>query len=104
MHGGSRCEQHRRLHTGAFGDKARGSRHERGYGTEWDKTRRRILERDAGICQQCLRDHGLVHAGSEVDHIVPKAEGGTDDDDNLQTICRDAHRMKTQAEARRGKT
>jgi 5-methylcytosine-specific restriction protein A len=111
VHGGSRCEQHRRLHTGAFGDGARGSRHERGYGTEWDKTRRRILGRDAGVCQHCLRESGLVHAGNEVDHIVNKAEwkrrhgtlDGVDDDDNLQTICRDAHRLKTQAEARRGK-
>jgi len=43
-----------------------------------------------------------VKEGTEVDHIVNVAEGGTDDDVNLQTICSDCHQVKTQAEARRG--
>lgn len=98
--GSSRCAAHKVV-AGTFGDKRRGSRHERGYGTAWDKRRRRILARDAGICQACLP--GAVHVGTEVDHRVPKAEGGTDDDANLQTICRDAHRAKTAAEAARGR-
>ena len=97
--GGTRCEAHK--HVGRWGDERRGSRHERGYGTAWDKRRLRILKRDAGICQACLRD-GVVHQGTEVDHIVPKARGGTDDDENLQTICREAHRAKTQAESAGG--
>jgi hypothetical protein len=41
--------------------------------------------------------------GTEVDHILPKAEGGTDDDTNLQTICKARHRIKTQAEAARAR-
>ncbi|WP_221899405.1 HNH endonuclease [Xanthomonas sp. GW] len=39
---------------------------------------------------------------TEVDHILNVAEGGTDDDANLQAICTDCHGAKTQAEARRG--
>jgi 5-methylcytosine-specific restriction protein A len=81
-----------------FADLRRGSRHERGYGALWDKTRARILRRDAGICQPCLAD-GHVHQGNEVDHIVPKAQGGTEDDGNLQTICKSRHAAKTAAEA-----
>ena len=77
-----------------FSDLRRGSRHERGYGSAWDKTRVRIMMRDGGICQPCLK-LGSVHPGTEVDHRTPKAQGGTDDDDNLQTICKDAHRAKT---------
>jgi 5-methylcytosine-specific restriction protein A len=86
----------------SFGDARRGTRHQRGYGTEWDKRRARILARDCGICQACLAA-GHVHQGTEVDHIVPKAEGGTESDDNLQTICKAAHRVKTQQEAARGR-
>lgn len=81
-----------------FTDQRRGSRHERGYGSAWDRLRARILKRDAGICQPCLQD-GHVHQGTEVDHKIPKAQGGTDDEDNLQTICHERHKAKTVAEA-----
>lgn len=82
----------------AFADLRRGSRHARGYGSAWDKTRLRILRRDGGICQPCRAD-GVVHAGNEVDHILPKASGGSDDDANLQTICKARHAAKTAIEA-----
>lgn len=82
--GTSRCIAHK-VKRDTFSDKRRGSRHERGYGTAWDKTRARILRRDAGICQSCLAD-GHVHQGTEVDHIVPKFEGGSEADDNLHPL------------------
>jgi 5-methylcytosine-specific restriction endonuclease McrA len=91
------------VRAGSFGDSRRGTRHERGYGSAWDRQRALVLRRDAGICQHCMRATGAVHVGTEVDHIVPKALGGTDDADNLQTICRTAHRAKTQAEAQASK-
>lgn len=99
--GSSRCTKHKVL-AGSFADRARGTRHERGYGSAWDRLRARILRRDAGICQPCLAD-GLVHQGTEVDHIIPKAQGGTDDDANLQTICTARHRAKTAAESAQGR-
>jgi 5-methylcytosine-specific restriction protein A len=81
------------------------SRHKRGYGSDWDKRRKRILARDFGICQPCLK-LGHTHRGSEVDHIVSRAEGNRlrwsvariESDDNLQTICSEAHKIKTAAE------
>lgn len=81
------------------------SRHARGYDTEWTKTRERILMRDNGICQPCFKQ-GHMHTGNEVDHIVSKAEGQRlgwaqeriESDDNLQTICYDAHKAKTAQE------
>lgn len=95
--GGSRCQQH--LFVGKFGDDRRGTRHERGYGSEWDRKRQEILKRDNGLCCPCRRA-ARVTIGREVDHVVPKARGGTDDDGNLQTICRACHKAKTAAEAR----
>jgi 5-methylcytosine-specific restriction protein A len=73
------------------------SRHARGYGTEWTKTRIRILERDNYLCQPCLRE-GRAHPANEVDHRIPKAKGGTDDDSNLQAIAHDCHVAKTTRE------
>ncbi|MBX3634018.1 MAG: HNH endonuclease [Rubrivivax sp.] len=94
--GGARCDLHV-VREGTFADARRGSRHERGYGSAWDRKRKRILARDHGICQ-IGRRQGLIHPGTEVDHIVPRAQGGTDDDGNLQTACTACHRAKTQAE------
>ena len=66
------------------------SRHARGYGTAWDKTRARILERDGHLCQSCLRKD-RVTVGNEVHHRKPRAQGGSDDETNLQTLCHDCH-------------
>lgn len=106
--GGSWCAMHLRADPGSFADPERGSRHERGYGSKWDRLRKLILARDKGLCQQCRRDGRLTPVGDKpfsayVDHIVPKAEGGTDDDENLQTLCRPCHKAKTDTEKNRGR-
>jgi len=54
------------------------------------------------LCEACQR-HGRVTLATERDHRVPLAEGGTDDDDNIQALCADCHREKTLAEALRGR-
>ncbi len=74
------------------------SRHERGYGHEWTKTRAVILARDKHLCQPCLAT-GRPTTAQAVDHITPKAQGGTDDHDNLQAICHACHARKTEREA-----
>lgn len=53
----------------------------------------RIRRRDNHTCQSCGA------RGHEVDHIINAKAGGGDADDNLQTLCTDCHRVKTQAEA-----
>lgn len=87
------------------------SRHERGYGKEWDRLRKRILERDCGLCQckHCTAA-GRVTLASEVDHIVSKAKAKAlkwtdaqiDDESNLQAINSECHKRKTKEE--QGKT
>lgn len=50
--------------------------------------RGRVLERDHFKCRRCgASAEAILH----VDHIVPKSRGGTDDIDNLQTLCRDCN-------------
>ncbi|HAW2960852.1 TPA: HNH endonuclease [Escherichia coli] len=73
------------------------SRHQRGYGSKWDAIRARILKRDNHLCQNCLRNGRAVEART-VDHIIPKAHGGTDDDSNLESLCLECHRAKTARE------
>jgi hypothetical protein len=44
--------------------------------------RKQVLERDAYRCQECG-----THLDLSVDHIVPEVLGGSDDLENLQTLC-----------------
>lgn len=74
----------------------RGSRQARGYGAAWDRLRVQVLARDCGLCQceEC-RAAGRIRPAHEVDHIVPKAKGGTDDPSNLRAINRECHQRKS---------
>lgn len=71
-------------------------------GRPWRRLRSNILHRDGHLCQPCWRRGDLTLA-KEVDHIVPVFEGGTDAEFNLQSICKDCHGVKTQAEATRAR-
>ncbi len=76
------------------------SSHQRGYGASWRRLRKQILDRDQHLCQVCRKQ-----TATEVDHIIGKADGGTDDPGNLQAICTRCHKKKTareRAEMRRG--
>lgn len=54
----------------------------RGYGYK-------VHKRDGFICQYCGFD-GRSFSGwlqLTVDHIIPRGQGGTDEDDNMVTVC-----------------
>lgn len=70
------------------------SRHARGYGTRWTKLREARLRIDSYLCVPCSKERRTTPA-TEVDHVQPKAKGGTDDMDNLQSICSECHKAKT---------
>lgn len=88
----------------SFGDASRLTPEQRGYGWEWRKTRLLILQRDRYVCQcdRCKAD-GVVRQASQVDHRIPKFEGGTDAHDNLQAISRPCHAIKSAEEAKRAR-
>ncbi len=50
--------------------------------TRRPEVRRRILSRDNNRCVKCGSTEDLT-----IDHIISVYSGGTDDDENLQTLC-----------------
>ena len=58
-----------------------------------DRVRHEVLKRDGYRCRECgaSKDEGVT---LEIDHIVPVAKGGTNDIDNLQTLCKKCNRGK----------
>lgn len=55
--------------------------------------KRRIKQRDKHQCVKCGSRNDL-----EVDHIIADAKGGSNAMNNLQTLCKDCHSIKTKKE------
>jgi 5-methylcytosine-specific restriction enzyme A len=68
----------------------------------WDRQdftaaeRRQVLRRDRFTCYRC------GGKASQVDHVVPQAEGGAHSLSNAAAICPGCHLAKSRAEAQRG--
>ena len=96
------CDVHADKRTGwAKTQERKGNTTERGYGQAWRIKRVRILERDGYLCQVC-KQAGKITPAHAVDHIINKANGGADSEDNLQAICKSCHKIKTQNESKIG--
>ena len=92
-----RCDDHKRepwQHTKTAS--------ERGYGNDWKVLRQQALSRDNFLCQSC-RTNGVYTPATDVDHIKPKSQGGTNAMSNLQSLCKSCHREKSQQEAIEGR-
>lgn len=73
----------------------------RGYDRRWRKVRVATLAAEPGahtgpLCVQCLAA-GIVEPATDLDHIIPKRLGGSDDPANLQPLCHRCHSRKTAA-------
>ena len=57
-----------------------------------DKTKRKIYERQGGVCPHCKKqfDFGGMHG----DHIIPWHDGGTTVEKNCQMLCRSCNNAK----------
>ncbi|WP_306674693.1 HNH endonuclease [Burkholderia cepacia] len=63
-------------------------------GGAWDVIRKRIRKRDGYCCRAC----GIAVRAGVVDHIKPLAQGGSNEDENLQLLCKECHDDKTNAD------
>jgi 5-methylcytosine-specific restriction protein A len=93
VHGGyctKHEQQHRRLADRST-DQNRQSASRRGYDRIWRRNRRYYLSKHP-ICED---ERGCDRAATEVHHRVPIADGGTNEVDNLQALCKGCHSRKT---------
>lgn len=92
---GRYCEQHA-AETQRKQDVERGSASERGYDARWRRLRLAFLLQHP-LCEECQRQGRLV-AATDVDHIIPRRQGGSDEAYNLQALCHECHSRKTATE------
>jgi 5-methylcytosine-specific restriction enzyme A len=86
-----RCTEHLRQY-----ERNRGTASQRGYNAEWRRLRVVILTRDP----VCRYERGCLQRSTEVDHIVPKARGGTNERSNLRGMCRYHNRSRSFSKGR----
>lgn len=54
------------------------------------------------LCVECQRA-GRVRVATQRDHVIPLAEGGADDESNVQPLCADCHEVKSKFESANGR-
>lgn len=92
VHDGSgRCDAHQRK---SWAPRYRHVKRIRG--SKLKRLRDELLHRKP-LCEECERN-GRVSASTVRDHIVPLAEGGTEDESNIQALCDPCHDAKSKRE------
>lgn len=93
LRGKKYCDEHLALHPEEIRPAAR-----RGYGSKWNRARRRFLEKHP-LCAECAKQGRYVRA-TDVDHIVPHRGDPTLfwDENNWQPLCHSCHSAKTRRE------
>ena len=97
--GESYCPSHSRERNSKY-NRERGSAAARGYDHNWRKLRKMQLARNP-LCEDPYGDHAEHHEtimATQVDHITPLREGGTNRMSNLQSLCIRCHSKKTALE------
>jgi hypothetical protein len=56
--------------------------------------KKRIRERAGNSCGYCLTQQQYVPLSLELEHVIPKAKGGSDDEDNIWLACRSCNLYK----------
>ncbi len=86
---GGYCEAHKKIHNKEYNDWHRGYKSGERYDWKWRKIRARYVKAHP-LCEMCLEAGRLVPV-AEVHHIKPKSEGGSDDVENLMSLCHSCH-------------
>lgn len=83
------CEQHAKLESKNYDKYIRSPESKKRYGYRWRKLRERFLHKNP-LCEIC-KQQGRYTIATEVHHIKPLAEGGTNDTENLMALCKPCH-------------
>lgn len=70
------------------------------FGENWYEQRRKTRERDNYTCQHCSKTEQEIAKHLHVHHILPRGDGGTNELDNLISLCHSCHLKAEWAYAR----
>lgn len=84
----SACERRIEDHIASYGDQFGGRNDDPVPGS----VRYKVLKQSGGRCELCGTSYEEVPL--DVDHIIPRNQGGTNDESNLQVLCRTCNAQK----------
>ncbi|WP_026499311.1 HNH endonuclease [Butyrivibrio sp. WCD2001] len=87
--GGQYCEEHKKIAGRRYEKYERDPATKQRYGRSWQKIRD-IYAKAHPYCELCY-EKGFMVPMEHVHHKKPLAEGGTNDFDNLQSLCKSCH-------------
>lgn len=97
------CEQHQSLVNKQYNKYQRDPESNKRYGRSWKRIRDRYIKTHP-LCEECQRQGRLTPA-EEVHHIIPLANGGSNDKENLMSLCKSCHsRITAQSGDRWGRS
>ena len=87
--GGQYCEEHKKTERDRYNRYERAPDINKKYGRAWRQIRKRYATAHP-LCEMCLKE-GRLTPVEEVHHIIPLADGGTNEESNLMSLCRSCH-------------
>ena len=95
----SYCPEHKRLVAARYNRYERTPEMKHRYNGAWPAIRRSYIKAHP-LCEVCRRE-GRYTEAREVHHIIPLADGGTHDANNLMALCKPCHSRITANEGGR---
>ena len=83
------CEEHKTIVNQQYEKYGRKYKKNERYGSSWQKVRARYVKLHP-FCEECF-EKGILTPVEHVHHIKPLDEGGTNDFDNLKSLCQSCH-------------
>ena len=86
---GRYCVEHEKLNRQHYEKYKRNPATKKRYGPHWKRIRDAYVK-EHPVCEMCKK-RGINTQTQEVHHIIPLAEGGSSDWDNLMALCKSCH-------------
>lgn len=83
------CKEHERIENRWYRTLVMDEETRNRYDAVWERARARY-KAEHPFCEKCF-DEGRLVPMQEVHHIIPLAEGGTHDQNNLMSLCKSCH-------------
>lgn len=93
------CEKHQRQENKRYEKYDRDPAMRRRYGRTWKRIRDRHIA-EHPLCEMSKKQGRIIPA-EEVHHIKPLSQGGTHDENNLMSLCKECHSRITAKEGDR---
>ena len=83
------CSYHQSLYYKQYNNMTRTPEQKARYGRSWQRKRNKYIE-EHPFCERCLSEGRLIPADT-VHHKIPVSEGGSDNFENLMSLCKACH-------------